>query len=387
VLPNSETYIRADWHDTVKEFVKSWATEKKQIESFFDFITNTNIATIYRKTIGVTFDQLLDSFFNNKDLKASLAVLLQGNMGLPPSKVSGFVAVILFKEFLLDPGYYPVGGMQKFADYFSEKFKKLGGELLLSKKATQIIIRNGVAKGVQVGSNSVFNTKFIISGVDATQTFKELISVKCAEKIKVEKLEPANSVFVVYIGIKNDLSRSKEINCNTWYFKSNDIEHYYERLESNYCSDKVDGILLTLPWLKDPSYCTDSKKRTVEIFSTAPYMTESFWDLHRDKISENMLRLAQEVLPELKNQADLTFNATPDTLFKYTLNRNGSAFGWSSTFGQINSSVFPQETSIKNLFLVGHWCTMGTGQGGISTVALSGKKVAELIVNRLFKNN
>jgi phytoene dehydrogenase-like protein len=47
----------------------------------------------------------------------------------------------------------------------------------------------------------------------------------------------------------------------------------------------------------------------------------------------------------------------------------------------------PPITFIKNLYLAGHWATLGAGQGGISTVAYCGENIAKLIIKDLEFNN
>jgi len=42
--------------------------------------------------------------------------------------------------------------------------------------------------------------------------------------------------------------------------------------------------------------------------------------------------------------------------------------------------LLPQQTSIDGLFLAGHWCATGLGEGGISGVASLGRNAARLIL-------
>ena len=77
--------------------------------------------------------------------------------------------------------------------------------------------------------------------------------------------------------------------------------------------------------------------------------------------------------------------ATLINFYNYTLNKNGAAFGWASTINQIKASLFPPMTSLDNLFLVGHWCTIGSGQGGVPKSIFSGRKVSHLILKKWIK--
>ncbi len=138
--------------------------------------------------------------------------------------------------------------------------------------------------------------------------------------------------------------------------------------------------MISLPSTRDSSLKAGNKD-TVQIFTIASYENKEFWDGIRHSYSEAILSLAEQIIPRLRQYIDVTVTATPHTFYRYTMNKKGAAYGWASKVNQIDASLIPQKSSIKNLFLAGHWCTMGAGQGGISTVALSGKKAAAIIIN------
>lgn len=104
-----------------------------------------------------------------------------------------------------------------------------------------------------------------------------------------------------------------------------------------------------------------------------------------DILYKEAIKIAKRIIPDIEQHIDIKEIATPRTLSKFTLNYNGSAFGWLATPMQIDRNVFPFSTSIKNLFLVGHWVTMGFGNSGVAQVAFCGKVVAKTIL-RIFRN-
>jgi prolycopene isomerase len=72
--------------------------------------------------------------------------------------------------------------------------------------------------------------------------------------------------------------------------------------------------------------------------------------------------------------------ATPYTLYRYTLNFKGAAYGWASMPSQLLKSGFAQRTSIENLYLSGHWTTQAQGIAGVSYVA---RETARLILKKV----
>jgi len=82
---------------------------------------------------------LLGSYFRDWELKSIFSTLL-GNIGLPSSMASALTAVFLYREFIFDSGYYPKGGMQRFADALLERFKSYGGLAFLLTSAKRITV-------------------------------------------------------------------------------------------------------------------------------------------------------------------------------------------------------------------------------------------------------
>lgn len=384
IIPGSITYIRANPYATISEFKNSFPMESKNIDKFFKFIMEPNLVSIYRKAINFTFKEVLDNFFEDQKLKSTIGVLLLCNMDLPLSRISAFAAIIFFREFLLDPGYYPIGGMQQFSDFFASKFKQYGGDLILSRKVSKIIVRNKEAKGIVIDSKEKVVSKFVVSGVDATQTFKNLIDTESRESRIVSKLAFSNSIFALYLGLKSSSKNVIKDHCNIWFYTTNNIDKCYNSLNKNIINSDISGIMLTFPYAKDHSL-QKAEHVTAQIFTMASYESKEFWDKNRNQLCKKMLSMAENIFPNMKEYIDLTVTATPFTFYRYTLNRNGAAFGWISTPEQMSTSLLPQRASIHNLFCVGHWTIMGTGQGGVSTVALSGKKAAEMILVRFKK--
>ena len=118
------------WHNldkTIQEFQKNFPTEGDSLKNFFYFLVAPELKSLI-KMRSMTFKELLDKYFNNHKIKAIIGSLLIWNGGLPPSLISAFIGIKIFKEFILDGGYHCMGGMQSISDALAEKFVELGGE-------------------------------------------------------------------------------------------------------------------------------------------------------------------------------------------------------------------------------------------------------------------
>lgn len=379
IMPDNTTYIRKNPKDTVKEFQKSFPKEKQAIRDFFNFILQKNFYNIYNECKNIDFNSVSDKFFKDRKIKATLETLLS-NIGISGNRFSAISSIILYRDYILDGGYYPKKGMQGFSDVLADAFRKFGGDLLLSKKVSKILTKNDNIIGVVIANNKKILAKYVISNCDAKQTFKVLVDSRTnTEREIINKLTFSPSIFAVYLGVKGDISAITRENCNMWHFNTYDISECFDNLEKSISKNNLPYIMLSFPssHTKDP---IRNSKSTIQLFLISPFISAEFWENNRDIIGQKLIRKACDLLPGLENKIEVNINATPKTFYKYTLNYNGAAFGWESTIKQTNPSVFPQRTSINGLFLAGHWCTIGSGQGGVPKVALSGAKAAKLIL-------
>ena len=101
--------------------------------------------------------------------------------------------------------------------------------------------------------------------------------------------------------------------------------------------------------------------------------------MHKDVWMENFIKKIEQKIPNLSKHIIFKEAATPQTLYKYTLNYQGARCGWASTPSQLALSDFSQKTFIDNLYLTGHWTTVVLGIPG---VAYLGRDTANIILRR-----
>lgn len=379
VMPENITYIRANPKDTIGDFKKSFPLEIKSIERFFKFIMQEDVMEIYKKTKNLTFKGLLDEFFSDFKLKATMGVLL-GNIGTSYSETPAFTGVVLYRQYILDPGYYPKGGMQAFPEVLVRHIEKNGGELRFSRKIVKIHTKDNKVKEVEMDNGEVIKADIVVSNADATQTFLELLDVKSKELTATEKLIPSPSLFLLYLGLDKSIRTILDNEYNIWYFSTYQIDKIHSDIKKNLLQDRLPWVVSSFPSLHDVS--NKSADIAAMLLILAPFETPEFWGAFREALCEKMLDKISELVPNFNKYVKFKISATPRTLHKYTLNRNGSFVGWLSSVNQTKSHLLPQSASIHGLYLVGTWCTLGyPGQGGIPNVAASGRRGAMLALS------
>jgi phytoene dehydrogenase-like protein len=373
----------------IHSFRKVFPAELYGIKRFIDYMCNTDFYQLYKQNIKLTFRDLLDKYFKSEHLKQVFSVLL-GNVGLPSDKVAAVTAIILYREYIFDGGYYPKGGIQNFADKICQKFKKFGGEILLNSEVKQILLngKDNKARSVIINDKEI-NAHYIVSCTDSFHTFFSLLSgVKELNLIrnKIKKLIPSFSAFVIYLGVKNSTQGLDKIKCSTWICPDGNIDSYYDSIINNNLDFDKNFLLISRPTFFDKSIAPKGNE-IVSVFTAAPFKDIDFWMKNKKIMYESILSKTKRLIPGLTAQnIIIKESASPATFYKFTYNYRGALYGWAPTPEQISSNLMPPKLKgIRNVLFAGHWTTQGYAQGGIPVVAISGKNVARLILDNFSK--
>ena len=153
-----------------------------------------------------TFKEKLDEYFKDEDLKNLLCALI-GYIGAKPDKVSASSALTAMVSYYIHGGYFPRGGAQNFADTLRRFIEDHGGKVMLRCKVNEILVDNGMVRGVKAGER-MFKAPIVVANANAKTTFLELVGEKFLDKefieyIKGLKMSP--SCFAVFLGLDVDL--------------------------------------------------------------------------------------------------------------------------------------------------------------------------------------
>ena len=368
--PHFRIPFYADTNETLLKLQEAFPRESNGIKSFLSFLSKANpfdFVALRNKT----FKDVLDHYMNDGMLKALLSIPILGNGGLPPSLISAFTGAKIYTEFLLDGGYYPEGGMQLLADALAQRFREFGGELRVSCLAQKIITKGSEVSGVELEDRELIPAKYVISNCDARQTFLHLLgrSVVSSEVIHtLKRLQTSLSIFVLYVGMDRYFEGLPERGVNVWILPNYDIEKMYRSLKRRDIQSSTGYMIRVSPQ-------TDS----LQAFVNAPFKNRRYWLENKNALLEGFIRRIEQVLPGLSHHIVFKDAATPYTMHRYTLNYRGAAYGWASTPAQLFTPELRQATSIKGLYLTGHWTTQTQGIPGVAYI---GHETANLILRR-----
>ncbi|HDK41739.1 MAG TPA: NAD(P)/FAD-dependent oxidoreductase, partial [Candidatus Pacearchaeota archaeon] len=319
VTPDFKILFYNNINDTLSNLRKVFPDEINNINNFFNYLISIKKSELI-KLRNSTFQDILSSFFHDNKLIQSISLPIFGYVGLPPSLMHAFTAISVFTEWVFDGGYYIAGGMQTLPDAFDKYIKQNKGIILYNSLVKKIICNNNKVVGIQLDNNKIFKSKYIISACDISQTFINLLGERLAGKNIVRKLnsmQPSLSAFIIYLGIDKYFKELPPLGSNIWFLPYYNLDQFYNNIVD--CSFDKAGIF---------KIRVSPEGKTITAFINVAYNSTTFWEQNKKRMTIEFINRIAKLIPNLKKHIVYFDSATPQTLQKYTFNRNGAAFGW-----------------------------------------------------------
>lgn len=368
-MPDRKFYFWNDLNKTIKGLQVEFPEEKKKIKDFFNFI-NKSTGKELIQFWNSSFSSFLKQYFNDKKLKTILSIPVLVNSGTSAYSISTFSVIKLYKQYILDGGYYTAGGIGKFPNLLANTFQEFGGQLWLSTFATKIKVKKNTAAGVFI-KNKFIKAKYIISNIGSKETFLNLLGKNLLNKKllkKINTLKATASMYILYLGLNKCFSDGLKVGITYWMIDDYNINGISNNIQEQSPYNIAWYGIRLLP-----------DKKTIICFTNAFFKSEKYWATHRKIWMKALIKKITQRVPELSKYITFKEDATPQTLYKYTLNYQGARCGWKSIPSQLALSGFSQKTFLGNLYLTGHWTTIAAGIPG---VAYLGRNTANIILRK-----
>jgi phytoene desaturase len=332
-----------------------------------------------RKYGGKSAKEVTRSFFSDPTLRSIFHGMA---LFLDPGTQATILLNMLGMMSEEDVFYPKKGGIQALPNVLAKAIERDGSTLALNTRVDRILLEGNKAIGVKLSDNNEVKTKYVVSAVDARQTFIKLIGEEHLSQKLVKELDKSKvygSVLSISLGVDGDLRAMGIKASELSYCPTNDIDDLFGT-DPDKC-----GLGIRLHSMLDSSQAPQGKG-TVVIVVSFPYDYMDCWGQgKRDKqkkeyeelkqsLANKLIASAEKVIPGLSQHIVYKRVATPITLEKATLNSQGSAMGWYPLPG---NKMRSQKTPLSNLYQAGHWTFPG---GSVPAVVASGRNAARLVL-------
>ena len=424
------------------QLIEIFPQQQREIARYFEDINTVakmgTIPQLLRRAIAffhprlrniekLTTQEYLDRNFQDPKLKALLASQW-GTYGLPPAQSSFLIHAAVVFHFLTG-GYYPVGGASSIATNILPLIEKNGGKVLTQKQVREIIVENGIAKGVKVqkahqphAAIEEYYAPLVISDAGAFNTYTKLIpkvengeaegdfpsSTRQIRKYQelvanyreeIERFPKGHSALTMFLGFKESPAKLGFKGENHWIYHSYDHNQAFQK-QSTAPDKSIDCCYISFASLKDETQTT----HTAQILLFVDYEFFSQWQeqnwRHREQeyyqlkeaIAQNILNFVESHYPGFKDLIEYYELATPLTFAHFDASDRGAIYGIPYVPERMGKKWLRAKTPIKNLYLTGmdvfSLGIIGALLGGITTAGvINGKFGFYKIMSAIFKES
>jgi phytoene desaturase len=410
IYPDMKINCYTDINKYEQELLNNFPREKESIHRFFkasksiwaevldsyyspnclQFLTYPFRFPNLVRNASKTYQEFLNKFFRDTKLKEILGSGW-GYLGLNNPRISALYMTGMYMSYHTGGAWYPKGGYQVLSKAFAQCFKEYGGNLRLKSRVKKILMEKNKATGVILEDGEEIKSNHIISNADSKKTFLHLVgeeNLKNNFAHEIKNLEQSVSGFVVHLGVKMQVP--EELNCGcVMYFPDYGIEeNIFKLAESNEIetNPKKFGIGLSIPSLKDPGVAPEGHHCIDIIYMPAPYSYRNHWMREnkkeytelKEQIAENLIKAAENIIPELSKNIVIKDISSPITYERYTSATEGGWYDTACTPRQSLLKRLQSKTPIRSLYLTGAKSFPGPGMFG---AIQSGLFTADIILS------
>ena len=354
------------------------------------------------KTSELTLGDWLDRNIKSEELK----LIIQGNLAYysdDPYKMSLLYFSVAQSSYIGGGGNFIKGGSQNLSNYLAKEIENAGGQVILGKKVTNILVENNKVCGVKFidSFNSTFGSKKVyapyIIGNAAIPLIKKMLPKAQAKKLgkRIDGLEEACSLISIYIGFNKNLKEWGVKNYSTFLF-GDEINSLKDVARVNKSKDWKNKPFVFVDYSQiDSGLC--ERNKSVGVICAIDYL-EDWKDLsskqYKEKkeiVAKTLFNRLEENFPGITEFIDHYEVGTAKTVQSYTLNPKGTPYGYAQTLEQSGNNRLPARSPIENLYFASAWSNPGGGFtgaiiGGFLTGVEVSKRLKSSIGSRIYND-
>lgn len=338
--------------------------------------------------LRATFSEFLDDAVHDPRLKAVFAAPC-GDYGLPPSRASAFVGLLVIDHYL-DGAYYPRGGSGVLRDALQQAATAAGASFRTGATVSGISVAGGRVQLVTLASGEALAADAVVAAIDPRHVFGRLLPPEAVARQLRERLqrtESSLSALALNLGVNRDLRQGGLGAFNLWSYPGIDIDALYEPCFHGRLPREL-PLFISPNSLKDPTgRMAPAGKTTLEVVAPAPFGLFGAWadmppadrgDDYRAlkrRLQDELLAQLDQRLPGVVADVEVVELSTPLAMQDWVDAIDGGLYGPAQTPAQSMPFRFPTGTHLPNLFLAG----AGVYGGGVLACLQSGQAAARLV--------
>lgn len=407
VYPEHDFIISSDNEQFIKYLQESFSAQsqniKKLFEEFncfyreFDHFCNSPLPRwfkfaasplLYRRIIratSLTVEKFISAYVGDQSLKGLIGEMWR-YLGLPPSRLSAFYFLIVFRGYCCQPTAYIQGGFGRLFEAMVSRIKSNGGEVFFNTAVKGIVTEGSKkVKVVLTDKGERFQTRSVVSNANAPDTLFNLVDdVKVAGYARrhLSGWEKSVSALQVYVGLRVP---ARQLGMNHFMLSVNTSydhdQNYQYALYGDYqrCPfTVVDHSQI------DPSLVPEGKGSllimVLDNYANWGSLNEDAYKEKKVSVATTLISRAEHYLPGLSGCIEVMEVATPCTMERYGSSPEGAIYGFAHSVNQSGINRLSQKTLVKGLFLAGAWTMPGAGVHGCF---VSGSDAAALVLHYL----
>ncbi len=358
---------------SIRKEISRLPSKKWQMLIFFPVfpLLFPNLVFSSRQNLG----NFLDKIIKDEELK----LILQANLSYyhdDPYSMSLMYFSAGQASYFAGGGHFIKGGSGQLSNYLARIITNNGGEILLGNQVEKIVMKDNKAVGVEYGKTHSKNeathqlfAKTIIANT-AIPNVVELLPKKHQEILRkrVERLKISSSILSVYIGFKKEVKELGNEHYSTFIFNDN-----VKQLTDIYSKNSIDKFVFLDYSQIDSGLAPKGKSFgvicTPDYIENWEHLDKKEYKSKKEEIAKILIQRLEEKIPNISNEIEYLEVATPKTIKRYTLNSQGTAYGYAQIPQQSGINRLPNKSPIKNLYFASAWVKPG---GGLTGAILSG---------------
>ena len=336
-----------------------------------------------------TITQYMKMFgIDNPEINLMFQVF-SGMCGLPNDRIAALLIVGVMYS-LREKAYRPAGHFIKLPQRMENRYRELGGQLLLKAEVEKIIVERGVVQGIRLKDGSIIRSSNVVSTIDVKNTMEKLVGMDTLRSIKpryarkVESVKMTPSMFIVNLGLDDaKILTEHDLPCGYGLLTmGNDA---YQQLFRAFARNEFKlvedcfyiGYSCPPPDIEKPVFTILAGPLPVDDWAHLRETDRERYRQKKENAADLLIRIVEKYLiPNLRKHIIVRDISTPATFVRYSGSPTGSIYDMAAVPENFGANRLPVMTPIKGLlvpkFAHGVFGAMNSGLQAVD-ILLDGK--------------